>query len=247
MCTAGEGARQVPVEKWARVALALALAGEDGRAGAAGESTAAARLAAAAIGGIGRPGIFESDAAIADVLPALGELLRIRPREVWGIAASCAGPPHDKRASRVRAWLAGGTGWPGMPREAYASIGAIRHVPVPYLIEWAAEDAGARPGRIADMLPPRLDVAIEFLTRFGGCEGVAEGLARAFDRAEAESCEGEGAAGGMLARMEDALRGESDPDVAAWLGGRIRDLRAVAGDGSVGMGAQAAQGVALCK
>ena len=240
---AGEGARQVPVEKWARVALALAKA--EGQAGA-GES-AAVRLAAAAIGRIGRPGIFESDAAIADVLPALNEFLRIRPREVWGIAASCAGPPHDKRASRVRTWLAGGTGWLGMPRAASASVGAIRHVPVPDLIEWAAEDAGPRPGRIADMLPARLDVARAFLSRFGGCEGVAEGLARAFDRAEAESCEGEGGAGGMLARMEGALRGESDPDVAAWLGGRIRDLRAVAGGGADGRGARAAQGIALCK
>ena len=219
---AGEGARQVPVEKWARVALVLAKA--EGQAGA-GES-AAVRLAAAAIGRIGRPGIFESDAAIADVLPALNEFLRIRPREVWEIAASCAGPPHDKRASRVRTWLAGGTGWLGMPRAASASVGAIRHVPVPDLVEWAAEDAGPRPGRIADLLPARLDVARAFLSRFGRCEGVAEGLARAFDRAEAESCEGEGGAGGMLARMEGALRGEPDPAVAAWLAGRIEALKA---------------------
>ena len=242
---AGEGARQIPVEKWARVALALAKG--DGQAGAGELATAAVRLAAAAIGRIGRPGIFESDAAIADVLPALGELLRIRPREVWEIAMSCAGPPYDKRSSRVRTWLAGGAGWPGMPRAASASVGAIRHVPVPDLVEWAAEDAGPRPGRIADMLPARLDVAREFLSRFGGCEGVAEGLARAFDRSEAGAREGEGGAGGMLARMEGALRGESDPAVAAWLGGRIRDLRAVAGGGADGRGVRAAQGIALCK
>ena len=189
-------------------------------------ATAAVRLAAAAIGRIGRPGIFESDAAIADVLPALGELLRIRPREVWEIAMSCAGPPYDKRASRVRSWLAGGTGWLGMPRAASASCGAIRHVPVPDLVEWAAEDAGPRPGRIADMLPPRLDIAREFLSRFGGCKGVAEGLVRAFDSAEAGVCEAEGAAGGMLALMEDALRIEPDPAVAAWLGSRIEELKA---------------------
>ena len=223
---AGEGVRQIPVRKWARVSHALALAGGEGQEGAAGEPAAeAVRLAAAAIGRIGRPGIFESDAAIVDVLPVLGELLRIRPREVWGIAMSCVGPPYDKRASRVHAWLAGGRGWFGMPREAFDSIGAIRHVPVPYLFEWAAEDAGPRPGRIADMLPPRLDVAREFLSRFGGCEGVAEGLVRAFDSAEEGVCEAEGAASGMLALMEDALRGEPDPAVAAWLGGRIKELK----------------------
>ena len=227
---AGEEVRRIPVRKWARVAHALALAGGEGREGAAGEPAAAAvRLAAAAIGRIGRPGIFESDAAIAEVLPVLGEILRIRPREVWGIAMSCAGPPYDKRASRVHAWLAGGRGWLGMPREALDSIGAIRHVPVPYLFEWAAEDAGPRPGRIADMLPPRLDIAREFLSRFDGCKGVAEGLVRAFDSAEAGACEeveSEGAAGGMLALMEDALRIEPDPAVAAWLGSRIEELKA---------------------
>ena len=219
---AGEGVRQIPVRKWARVAHALA------REEASEPAAAAVRLAAAAIGRIGRPGIFESGAAIAEVLPVLNELLRICPREVWGIAMSCAGPPYDKRATCVRGWLAGGRGWLGMPREAFDSIGAIRHVPVPYLIEWTAEDAGPRPGRIADMLPPRLDVAREFLTRFGGCEGVAEGLVRAFDRAEAGACgegEEEGAAGDMLALMEDAMRDEPDHAVAEWLGGRIEDLK----------------------
>ena len=256
---AGEEARHVSVGKWARLALALAV-DEEGRAGGggAGAAGAAVRLAGAAIRGIGRPGIFESDAAIVAVLPALGELLRMRPREVWEIAASCIGPPCDKRAGRVRSWLAGGPRWwPGAPRSAGGAPGrgacgpgAIRSVPVPALIEWAAGDAGPRPGRIADMLPPSLGVAREFLARFGRCEGVAEGLAVAFDRAcIGESAEEGGAGAGLLARMEAARRGESDPCVAAWLDGRIRALRAGAGGegGAGGGGAQAAPGIPLCK
>ena len=249
---AGEEARHVSVGKWARLALALAGAekGDDGAAGAA------VRLAGAAIRGMGRPGIFESDAAIAAVLPALGELLRMRPREVWEIAASCIGPPCDKRASRVRSWLAGGPMWPGAARAAGGARGsggcgpgAIRSVPVPALIEWAAEDAGPRPGRIAGLLPPSLGVAREFLARFGRCEGVAEGLAGAFDRADAGASVEEGGAGaGLLARVEAARRGESDPCVAAWLDGRIRALRAAAAAGGAGgRGAQAAPGIPLCK
>ena len=230
-----EGAEgRISIKKWAGAAMAIAAAGE--RGGGSEGAPAAVRLAGAVIRRIGRPGIFESDAAIAAVLPALGELLRMRPREVWEIAAACIAPSRDKRSCRLRSWLAGDPLSLDIPRMGGGGGdggGAIAAVPVPVLIDWAAAEPESRPGLVADLLPPSLDVARMFLARFGDREGVADGLARAFGRGAGDT---EGA-GRRLALLEDARRGEADPRVAAWLDGRIGEIRGrVRGPGGGGGG-----------
>ena len=218
-------AGHISVKKWAGLAMAIAGAGGRGAGGGGngGGATAAVRLAGAVIRGIGRPGIFESDAAIAAVLPALGELLRMRPREVWEIAATCIAPSRDKRSCRLRSWLAGDPLSLDIPR--MDGGGAIAAVPVPVLIDWAAAEPESRPGLVADILPPSLDVARRFLARFGDREGVEDGLARAFDRGAGGEIGDAESAGRRLALLEDARRGEPDPRVAAWLDGRIGEIR----------------------
>ena len=80
-------------------------------------------------------------------------------------------------------------------------------------------------GRIADLLPPSLDVARRFLARFGDREGVEDGMARAFDRGAGGELGDAESAGRRLTLLEDARRGERNPRVAAWLDGRIGEIR----------------------
>ena len=203
----GEGARRVSVERWAETALALAR--QEG-------GDAAARLARAAIGRLGRPGIFEGEAGAGAVAPALDEIVAACPRAAWEIAASCMGPPLDRRACSVRAWLAGGFG----------TGGGIRAVPAQVILEWAAERPQERPRRVAELLrPPVLDAARGLVARFGGLEGVADGVAHAFESwlgGEPPAADRDGA----LAKLEAMRRGERDPRVAAWLDRCIGSLGA---------------------
>lgn len=206
----GEGARRVSVARWAETARALA--GQGGR-------SAATRLAGAAIGRLGRPGIFKSDAGIAAVAPVLDEIARAYPREVWGIAAPCIGPPLDRRADRVRAWLAGRAGGSAGP-------GGGGAVPASVILEWAAERPQERPRLVADLLrPPSLDAARDIVARFGRLDGVVDAAMRAFETWRAER---PAAAGmdGALARLESMRRGEGDSLVAGWLDRCIGSLRA---------------------
>ena len=206
----GEGARRVSVARWAETARALA--GQGGRG-------AATRLAGAAIGRLGRPGIFKSDAGIAAVAPVLDEIARAYPREVWGIAAPCIGPPLDRRADRVRAWLAGRAGGSAGP-----GVGGA--VPASVILEWAAERPQERPRLVADLLrPPSLDAARDIVARFGRLDGVVDAAMRAFESWRAER---PAAAGmdGALARLESMRRGEGDSLVTGWLDRCIGSLRA---------------------
>ena len=202
----GEGARRVSVERWAETALALARQEGGG---------AAARLAGAAIGRLGRPGIFEEAGARA-VAPALDEIAAACPRAAWEIAASCIGPPLDRRACLVRAWLAGGSG----------AGGGIRAVPAQVILEWAAERPLERPRRVAELLrPPMLDAARGLVARFGRLDGVADGVAHAFESwlaGDPPAADRDGA----LAKLEAMRRGERDPRVAAWLDRCIGSLGA---------------------
>lgn len=69
------------------------------------------------------------------MLPALDQLARMRSRVVWWIAAPCIGPPRDKRACRMRAWLTReGPAGPLVARTTPGAV-AIAHVPVLVLIE----------------------------------------------------------------------------------------------------------------
>lgn len=208
----GEDARRVSAARWAETARALA--GQGGRG-------AATRLAGAAIGRLGRPGIFKSDAGIAAVAPVLDEIARAHPREVWGIAAPCIGPPLDRRADRVRAWLAGRAGGSAGP-------GGGGAVPASVILEWAAERPQERPRLVADLLrPPSLDAARDIVARFGRLDGVVDAAMRAFETWLAER---PAAAGmdGALARLESMRRGEGDSLVAGWLDRCIGSLRAEA-------------------
>lgn len=207
----GEDARRVSVARWAETARALA--GQGGRG-------AATRLAGAAIGRLGRPGIFKSDAGIAAVAPVLDEIARTYPQEVWGIAAPCIGPPLDRRAGRVRAWLAGRAGGSAGPG------GGGGAVPASVILEWAAERPQERPRLVADLLrPPSLDAARDIVARFGRLDGVVDAAMRAFETWRAER---PAAAGmdGALARLESMRRGEGDSLVAGWLDRCIGSLRA---------------------
>ncbi len=203
----GEGERRVSVERWAETALALARQEGGG---------AAARLAGAAIGRLGRPGIFEEEAAARAVAPALDEIVAACPRAAWEIAASCIGPPLDRRACSVRAWLAGGAG----------AGGGIRAVPAQVILEWAAERPRERPRRVAELLrPPMLDAARVLVARFGRLDGVADGVAHAFESwlaGDPPAADRDGA----LAKLESMRRGERDPRVAAWLDRCIGSLGA---------------------
>ena len=207
----GEDARRVSVARWAEAARALAR--RDGRG-------AGTRLAGAAIGRLGRPGIFKSDAGIAAVAPVLDEIARAYPQEVWGVAAPCIGPPLDRRADRVRAWLAGRAGGSAGPG------GGGGAVPASVILEWAAERPQERPRLVADLLrPPSLDAARDIVARFGRLDGVVEAATRAFESWRAER---PAAAGmdGALARLESMRRGEGDSLVAGWLDRCIGSLRA---------------------
>lgn len=216
----GEGARLVSVERWAETARALAR--QEGRG-------AATRLAGAAIGRLGLPGIFEGDAGMSAVAPVLDEIARAYPREVWRIAAPCIGPHHDRRAGRVRAWLAGGAGrragaYGGRAGAGGGNGGAA--VPASVILEWAAERPQERPRIIADLLrPPGLDAARDLVARFGRLDGVLDGATRAL-----ESWRAEGPAASdlddALARLESMRSGEGDSLVAGWLDRCIGFLRA---------------------
>lgn len=206
----GEGARRVSVARWSETARALARQGGRG---------AATRLAGAAIGRLGRPGIFESDAGIAAVAPVLDEIARAYPREVWGIAAPYIWPPLDRRAGRVRAWLAGGAGGSAGP-------GGGGAVPASVILEWAAERPQERPRLVADLLrPPSLDEARDLVARFGRLDGVADVAARAFETWRAER-QAAADMDGALAKLESMRRGEGDSLVAGWLDRCIGSLRA---------------------
>ena len=226
------GVRQIDAARWTEAALALARQ-------ESGEGMAA-RMADAVIGRLGAPGMFEEGAAAA--APVLDEIAREHPRAVWRIAASFMGPPLDKRACIVRAWLAGRAGGRPRGRAESASMsggrdggaGGIGAVPASVVLEWAAEDPPARARRAAEVAsPPRLDAARDLVARFGHIEGVADGAARALEAWQAwaaQAADREDA----RARLESMRRGERDPAVSEWLdrcigilgagiaGGRVR-------------------------
>ena len=209
------GVRHIDAARWTEAALALARQEE-------GEGMAA-RMADAVIGRLGAPGMFEEDAAAA--APVLDEIAREHPRTVWRIAASFMGPPLDKRACIVRAWLAGRAG--GRPRGRAESAsapggrnggaGGIGAVPASVVLEWAAEDPHARARRAAEVAsPPRLDAARELVARFGHLEGVADGAAGALEAWQARAAQAADREDAR-ARLESMRRGERDPAVAEWL------------------------------
>ena len=98
-------------------------------------------LAGAAIGRLGRPGIFRGEAGARAVAPAPNEIAAACPRAAWEAAASCISfpPPLDRRACRVRAWLAG---------EAGAGAAAA-FVPCPRRSSSSGPQSGRRSGRAA--------------------------------------------------------------------------------------------------
>lgn len=224
----GIGIRHIDVEMW--VGAALALARQEGD-----DKGTVSRLAGAAICRLGVHGMFGTEAAAEAAAPFLDEVARSHPRTVWRIAASFMGPPLDARACRVRAWLSGRAGG----RTAHEGNGAprgIAAVPARVILEWAAEDPGTRPRRVADLLsPPHLDAARDLVARFGGLEGVAEGVERAFVSWRVWGAP-ESDMSDTLARLGSMRRGEDDPRAAAWLDGRIADLAARVG-GARGGGA----------
>ena len=91
------------------------------------------------------------------MLPALNELIRMHPREVWRIAASRNGPPHDEGLLRVgvdRGEAGGSTRGAGNPMRRLEAVavylprnpgpraaratpcaGVIAHLPVPVIIK----------------------------------------------------------------------------------------------------------------
>lgn len=211
----GAGLRYVDVEMWVTAALALARR--------EGDEETASRLAEGVLGRLGVRGIFETDAAVVSAAPLLDEIARAHPRAAWRIAASFMGPPLDKRAYYVRAWLAGRPGGQ-RPRARPDEAGGIAALPAQVVLEWAAEDPRARPQRIADLLsPPSLGTARDLVVRFGGLDGVAEGAAHGFKAwrvwgpAESDMQD-------ALARLGAMRRGEADPRAAAWLDERIGEL-----------------------
>lgn len=211
----GAGLRYVDVEMWVTAALALARR--------EGDEETASRLAEGVLGRLGVRGIFETDAAVVSAAPLLDEIARAHPRAAWRIAASFMGPPLDKRACYVRAWLAGRPGGQ-RPRARADEAGGIAALPAQVVLEWAAEDPRARPQRIADLLsPPSLGMARDLVARFGGLDGVAEGAAHGFKSwrvwgpAESDMQD-------ALARLGAMRRGEDDPRAAAWLDERIGEL-----------------------
>lgn len=224
----GIGIRHIDVETW--VGAALALARQEGD-----DKGTVSRLAGAAICRLGIRGMFGTEAAAEAAAPFLDEVARSHPRTVWRIAASFMGPPLDARACRVRAWLSGRAGgWTA--HEGNGAPRGIAAVPARVILEWAAEDPGTRPRRVADLLsPPHLDAARDLVARFGGLEGVAEGVERAFVSWRVWGAP-ESDMRDALARLGSMRRGEDDPRAAAWLDGRIADLAARVG-GARGGGA----------
>ena len=205
----GAGARRVDAGRWIEAARALARQEKD--------EGMAARLAGAVIGRLGAPGMFEEDAE--NAAPVLDEIARGHPRAVWRIAASFMGPPLDKRACIVRAWLAGRGG--GRMRTAAEGggrrEGGIGAVPASVVLEWVAEDPPARARRAAEVAsPPRLDAARDLVARFGHIDGVADGAAGALEAWQAWAAR-ESDTEDARARLESMRRGEKNPAAAAWL------------------------------
>ena len=220
---AGIYASHVNMDKWFEAVL-WAL-GRGNGAGSGAEHALA--VAGAVIRSLGRPGLFEDEDDVRRVMPILDGIARAHPREVWEIASSCIDPATDRSSGCVRAWLRGEANGMRGPAAADGN-GGLMAIPVRVVIEWAALD-GERPGNVAHFLPPRLDVAREFAARFGGMDGVRDGLSFTFKRDLAArgagpdgyvACYGE-----EIARFEKARRAESDPNVAGWLDHHLALLR----------------------
>ena len=221
---AGIYASRVHIGKWLEVVTWVL---GRGSGGASGGGEHALAVAGAVIRSLGRPGLFEDEDDVRRVMPVLDGIARAHPREVWDIASACIDPATDRGSGCVRAWLRGESNGMRGPAAADGN-GGLMAIPVRVVIEWAALD-GERPGNVAHFLPPRLDVAREFAARFGGMDGVRDGLSFTFKKdlaAKGAGPDGYAARyGEEIARFEEARRAESNHNVAGWLDHHLALLR----------------------
>ena len=222
---AGIYASHVDINKWFEAVLWVLGRGSGAGANSGGEHALA--VAGAVIRSLGRPGLFEDEDDVRRAMPVLDGIAKAHPREVWEIASACIDPATDRSSGCVRAWLRGESNGMRGPAAADGN-GGLMAIPMRVVIEWAALD-GARPGNVAHFLPPRLDVAKEFAARFGGIDGVRDGLSFTFKRDLAAGGAGPDGYvaryGEEIARFEEARRAESDPNVAGWLDHHLALLR----------------------
>ena len=217
-CRAGEVRGMINHNKWSEAALAAARGGRE----------AALAIAGGIMSGLDGGGLFHRRGPLSGTFQAaLDEIARMHPREVWEMAASRIGPPvPDGRAPyEVMKWLRGEY---EMPRNwlsahtSYVKVGGIGRrggmsaIPLPVILEWAGRDEGARAAHVAPLLPPRFEAVRGFLARFGHIKGVREGVSASLGRRPVEHPSA-GHYSRMRAELEEWRRGETNPNVIAWL------------------------------
>lgn len=218
-CSAGEVRGMINHNKWSEAALAVAK----------GSREAALAIAGGIMSGLGSGGsLFHRRGPLSGTFQAaLDEIARMYPREVWEMAASRIGPPipAGRAPYEVMKWLRGEYEMPRNWLSAHTSYvqvggagrrGGMSAIPLPIILEWAGRDECARAAHIAPLLPPRFEVVRGFLARFGHIKDVMEGASASMDRRPVEHP----AAGHyrkMRVELEEWRRGETDPNVIAWL------------------------------